>query len=89
MNTGELYPVTKIIIDKTETFAICVNSEGAIFIYIIDIKEKLVWELHKKIDEGQGEVSSLEINENLGIFNILAILNIRDILDIIIYFLNI
>ena len=68
MNTGELYPVTKIIIDKTETFAICVNSEGAIFIYIIDIKEKLVWELHNKIDEGQGEVSSLEINENLGIF---------------------
>ena len=68
IKTNELYPITKIIIDKTETFVICANSEGAIFIYIIDQKDKMTWNFKKKINEGQGEVSSMEINENLGIF---------------------
>ena len=68
IKTDELYPITKIIIDKTETFAICTNSEGTIFIYIIDSKEKMIWKLHKKINEGQGEISEIQINENLGIF---------------------
>ena len=68
VKTGELSPIKKIIIDKTETFAICVNLEGSIFIYIINIKERLIWNLHKKINEGQGEVASMQINENLGIF---------------------
>ena len=68
IKTGDLYPITKIIIDKTETFVICANSEGAVFIYIIDSKEKINWNFKKKINEGQGEVSSMEINENLGIF---------------------
>ena len=68
IKTGDLYPITKIIIDKTETFVICANSEGAVFIYIIDSKEKIIWNFKKKINEGQGEVASMEINENLGIF---------------------
>ena len=68
IKTGELFPITKIIIDKTETFVICANSEGTIFIYIIDSKEKIIWNFKKKINEGQGEIASMEINENLGIF---------------------
>ena len=68
IKTRELYPVTKIIIDKTETFVICANSDGTVFIYIIDVKEKIVWNFHKKLNEGQGEIMSMEINENLGIF---------------------
>ena len=57
-----------VIIDKSETFAICTNLEGTIFVYIINKKESLIWNLHKKINEGQGDVSSFHINENLGIF---------------------
>ena len=68
IKTGELSPITKIIIDKSETFAICTNLEGTIFVYIINKKESLIWNLHKKINEGQGDVSSFHINENLGIF---------------------
>ena len=68
IKTRELYPITKIIIDKTETFVICANSEGTVFIFIIDVKEKMVWNFHKKLNEGQGEIMSMEINENLGIF---------------------
>ena len=68
IKTGELYPITKIIIDKTETFVICANSEGAVFIYLIDSKEKIIWNFKKTINEGQGEIASMEINENLGIF---------------------
>ena len=68
IKTRELYPVTKIIIDKTETFVICANLDGTVFIYIIDVKEKMIWNFHKKINEGQGEIMSMEINENLGIF---------------------
>ena len=68
IKTGELSPINKIIIDKTETFVISANLEGSIFVYLIDSKEKLIWNLHKKINEGQGEVSTIEMNENLGIF---------------------
>jgi len=68
VKTGELSPIKKIIIDKTETFAICVNLEGSIFFYLINAKNRLLWSLHKKINEGQGEVASMQVNENLGIF---------------------
>ena len=68
IKTWELSPVTKIIIDKTETFAICCNSEGIVFIYIIDQNDKLFWNLHKIVNEGQGEITSVALNENLNIF---------------------
>ena len=68
LKTGELSPITKIIIDKSETFVICTNLEGTVFVYIINEKEKLIWNLRKKINEGQGEVLSIQIDENLGIF---------------------
>ena len=68
IKTKELSPITKIIIDKTGTFSICVNLEGTIFVYVINPKEKSLWNFHKKINEGQGEVTSIQINENLGIF---------------------
>ena len=68
IKTWELSPITKIIIDKTETFAICCNSEGTVFIFIIDQNDKLFWNLHKTINEGQGEISSVALNENLNIF---------------------
>ena len=46
----------------------CYNTEGIIFIYIIDQNDKLTWHIHKIINEGQGEISSLALNEELNIF---------------------
>ena len=68
IKTGELSPITKIIIEKTETIVICCNEDGIIFIYIIDPVDKLTWHLHKIINEGQGKISSIALNENLSIF---------------------
>ena len=68
IKTCEISPITKIIIDKTETIVICYNSEGTVFVYIIDQNEKLIWHLHKSINEGQGKITSLALNENLNIF---------------------
>ena len=70
IKTGEDSPITKMIIDKTETFILCCNLEGTVYIYIIDQNDKLTWNLHKKINEGQGEISSIALNENLSIFTI-------------------
>ena len=68
IETGILSPITKIIIDKSETIVLTANLEGIIFIYLIDQNDKLVWNLYKIINEGQGEISSIAINENLSIF---------------------
>jgi hypothetical protein len=68
IKTGILSPITKMIIDKTETIVICVNAEGTVFIYLIDRNDKFCWSLYKEINEGQGEISSIAISENMGIF---------------------
>ena len=68
IQTGETYPIIKMIMDQTETYVICINNEGTIFIYTIDSNEKTNWNLHKTINEGQGEISDIALNENLNIF---------------------
>ena len=68
IRTCELSPITRILINKTDTISICCNIEGTIFIYIIDQNDKLIWKIHKIIKEGLGELSSMAINENLNIF---------------------
>ena len=68
IKTNDLSPITKILIDKTDTIAICCNNDGIIYIYIIDQNDKLVWNFYKIINEGQGEICSMTINENLNIF---------------------
>ena len=68
IKTGILSPITKMIIDKTETIVICANAKGTIFIYLIDRNDKFCWSLYKEINEGQGEISSIAISENLSIF---------------------
>ena len=68
IKTEILSPITKMVIDKTETVVICANAEGNVFVYLIDKNDKFYWSLYKLINEGQGEVSSIAINENLSIF---------------------
>ena len=68
IKTNEMSPIIKILIDKTETFVFCYNRDGTLFLYTIDPNEKINWNLHKTINEGQGEISTIAINENLNIF---------------------
>jgi len=65
--TGVNSPVVKIAIDKNETYAVCGNKLGNIFIFIINQNNKLEWTLYKKIIEHRAEITCLDINEELNI----------------------
>ena len=65
--TGVNSPVVKIAIDKNETYAVCGNKLGNIFIFIINQNNKLEWTLYKKIIEHRAEIACLDINEELNI----------------------
>ena len=68
IKTYEMSPIIKMINNKAETFFFCYNRDGTVFIYTIDPNEKINWNLHKTINEGQGEIATIEMNENLNIF---------------------
>ena len=57
-----------MIIDLSETFIICANKIGTIYIFKINAKNKGDWILHKAIQDNQREITSIDLNENLNIF---------------------
>ena len=65
--TSEYSPITKIIIDKNETFAICGNTNGTIFIFKINSLNKLKWSLYKNFNNHNSPIKSMAIHENLNI----------------------
>ena len=65
--TSNNSPIVKIIIDKSETFAICANRNGVLFIFKIDSNSKFIWELYKKINDTNCEIVCMAINENLNL----------------------
>ena len=65
---GESSPIVKIAIDKNDTFAVCGNKLGQIFVYIINQNNKMEWVLYKKIYNQRTEITSLAINEELNMF---------------------
>ena len=65
--TNEYSPITKIVIDKYETFAICGNENGTIYIYKISQFKKFNWKLYKYINNHNSPISSIGIHENLNI----------------------
>ena len=67
-STNEDSPVTKMIIDNSETYVICANKKGTIFIFIISPERKYVWILSKVITHQKTEITALSICENLNIF---------------------
>ena len=67
-STNEDSPVTKMIIDNSETYVICANKKGTIFIFIISPERKYVWILSKVITHQKTEITALTICENLNIF---------------------
>jgi hypothetical protein len=67
-STNELSPITKIIIDESETYAICANKAGRILIYVINPEKKYVWNLSMILSFHKTEITSLAISDNLNIF---------------------
>ena len=66
--THENSPIIKMVIDKSDTFVICGNTLGTIYIFIINQNNKSEWTLYKKIKDHYSEITSLSINENLNMF---------------------
>ena len=67
ITTNSTSPITHMKIDVSETFAICTNKIGSIFVFVINIKNKKEWILYKII-QNQKEITSIDLNENLNIF---------------------
>ena len=66
--TNELSPTTKITIDEIETYVICANKLGNIFVYIINPEKKYAWILSKILSYHISEITSISINDNLNMF---------------------
>ena len=66
-STMEFCPVKKIVLDQNETFAICGNINGTIYIYKIDPINKLDWALDKTINDHNSPIISIAIHEVLNI----------------------
>jgi hypothetical protein len=57
-----------MIIDENETFVICGNNLGTIFIYTMDYDDKTIWHLYKVLYDHFNPITSLAISEKLNIF---------------------
>ena len=67
-STNEDSPITKMLIDNSETYAIFANKKGTIFIFFISPEKKYEWMLSKVITHQKSEITALSICENLNIF---------------------
>ena len=65
--TSEYSPIIKIVIDKNETFAICGNTNGTIYIFKISQYNKINWSIYKNINNHNCPITSIAIHENLNI----------------------
>ena len=68
ISTNIISPITHMKIDLSETFVICANKIGTIYIFIINNLNKGEWILHKTLYDNQKEITSIDLNENLNIF---------------------
>ena len=68
ISTNYLYPITNMKMDESESFVICSNKIGTVFIFFIYKSNKIEWILCKIIQDCQKEITALDLNENLNIF---------------------
>ena len=66
--TREYSPITHIIIDESEIYAICGNILGTIFVFTLNQNDKIDWYLYRVIYDHFSPITSLCINEKLNIF---------------------
>jgi hypothetical protein len=64
--TNKMSPVTVMKMDESETFLICANKIGCIFIFV-NRENKIEWNLYKTIRDNEKEITSLDLNENLNV----------------------
>ena len=57
-----------MIMDTLESFIICTNTKGVIYIYEINQNNKSEWIIDKVLYDHENEITSIDINENLNIF---------------------
>ena len=65
--TSEYSPIIKIVVDKNETFAICGNINGTIYIFKINQNNKINWSIYKNINNHNCPITSIALHENLNI----------------------
>ena len=65
--TEENSPIMNIIFDKNENFAICGNTNGTIYVFRININNKLNWTLYKTINDHNSPIVSIALHETLNI----------------------
>ena len=63
--TNEYSPIMKIVFDKNENFAICGNTNGTIYVFRININNKLNWNLYRIINDHNSPIVSIALNETL------------------------
>ena len=68
ISTKEISPITQMKIDLSETFVICTNKIGIVYIFAINPTNKGEWSLKKVIQDNQKEIACIDLNENLNIF---------------------
>ncbi len=64
ISTKEMSPITQMKIDLSETFVICTNKLGTIYIFTINPTNKGEWSLKKVIQDNQKEITCLDLNGN-------------------------
>ena len=67
-STYELSPIIKIVIDESETYGICANKSGVIFVYVINPEKKYNWLISKILSYQKCEITALSISSNLNMF---------------------
>ena len=65
--SSEYSPIIKIVVDKNETFSICGNTNGTIFVYKIKESNKTSWSLYKSFNDNNSSISCIAAQENLNI----------------------
>ena len=65
--TNKHSPITLMKMDESETFLICANKIGNVFIFV-NKQDKIEWSMYKIISDNEKEITSLDLNENLNIF---------------------
>ena len=65
--TEENSPIMQIVLDKNENLAICGNTNGTIYVFRININNKLNWNLYKAINVHNSPIVSIALHETLNI----------------------
>ena len=67
LSTNKMSPITLMKMDESETFLICANKIGNVFIFV-NKQDKIEWSIYRTISDNEKEITCLDLNENLNVF---------------------